>query len=264
MIPDADSGGQALSERHFFLVESPERGAARLTPEDQEHALRVLRLRPGDQIVGLDGCGRAWPLEVEAAEKRSLALRVSGAEHFEPRPGEPGSSLPWIEVALPLPKPARQQDMLERLTQLGVSRIVPLVTERTTQTARTLSANRLEKLRRMTREACKQSRRLWTVELSEPQSLDAVFEAAPGALVRLDAEGSSSLVEWSQGLSSAPRPTLLIGPEGGFTFAEKERIDGRGATVCRLTPTILRIETAAELAVGTLVQTLSGRLHSAD
>lgn len=247
---------KSRSERRFFLATSPDQGEPKLAPEDQEHALRVLRLEPGELILGLDGRGRAWPLEVTGVEKRSLTLESRGEALFEPRPGDPGSPLGWIEIALVLPKPARQTETIERLTQLGACRILPLATERATDVARTISANRLEKLARASREACKQSRRLWTVQIDPVSSLKEVLAAAPGDLVRLDANGDTPLCNYAASLASHAQPTLFIGPEGGFTPAECELIDSSGAVACRLTPTILRIETAAELAVGTLAQAL--------
>ena len=248
------------SDRRFFLATSPEQGEPSLTPEDQEHALRVLRVEAGEQILGLDGQGRAWPLEITRVEKRALILESRGEAQVEPPPGEPGSPLPWIAVALALPKPAHQTEAIDRLTQLGASRILPLETERTTKAARKPSTNRLERLTRVAREACKQSRRLWAVELEPVASLEAVLASAPGELIRLDPAGELFLFDHAQSLSPEARPTLLVGPEGGFTSAECELIDSKGATVCRLTPTILRIETAAELAVGTLVQVLGSKL----
>lgn len=247
---------KSRSERRFFLATTPDQGEPKLAPEDQEHALRVLRLEPGELILGLDGRGRAWPLEITSVEKRSLGLKSRGEPHFEPRPGDPGSPLGWIEVALPLPKPARQSETIERLTQLGACRVLPLATERTTEVARALSGNRLEKLARASREACKQSRRLWTVALEPVASLKEVLAAGPGELVRLDPRGEISLSRFAETLAADARPTVLVGPEGGFSPAECEFMDSKGATVCRLTPTILRIETAAELAVGTLAQAL--------
>jgi len=248
---------KSRSQRRFFLATTPDQGEPKLAPEDQEHALRVLRIEPGELILGLDGRGRAWPLEVTEVKKRSLTLESRGKAHFEPRPGNPGSPLGWIEVAFPLPKPGRQTETIERLTQLGACRVLPLATERTTEVSRTTSGNRLEKLARASREACKQSHRLWELRINPVASLEEVLAAAPDGLVRLDANGETPLSEYANALEGDAQPTLLIGPEGGFTPAECELIDSKGAITCRLTPTVLRIETAAELAVGILAQALS-------
>src|SRR5262245_13225737 len=83
----------------FFLAEPPGARPPRLEEAESLHALRVLRLAPGDACIGLDGRGRAWPLRVVAATRRELGLEVTGPVEFEPEPGGLGAPLPFIEVA---------------------------------------------------------------------------------------------------------------------------------------------------------------------
>lgn len=256
-MSDAPASGAAM-DRRFFLAAAPVDGRAQLVPEDTEHALRVLRLRAGDTLVGLDGAGSAWPLEVANAEKRTLELTVRGEPEVAPPPGAAGSGIPWIEVCLPLPKPARQTEAVDRLTQLGAASLRFLETERASEAARHASEARMKKLRRTVREACKQSRRLWELALEAPAPLESVLRA-PGEnrRVLLEPEGTSTLADWARKEAEASRFQVFLGPEGGFSPRERELLREHAMSETRLTPTILRIETAAELAVGTLMQALA-------
>lgn len=237
------------SLRRFFLAEPPAGGTARLLEEEEQHALRVLRVAVGDEVSGLDGCGGAWRLVVRVAEKRRLELEVVEELPREPAPGEVGAPLSWIEVWAPLPKAGRAEELVDRLTQLGVARVAALVTERTAPHAREAGGKRLEKLRRRAREACKQSGRRWLPELDAPCALEERLASRDeGArLAFLDPRGESGLARF---LGEAPTaPTILVlGPEGGFAPAEERLLVEAGAARVRLTPHVLRIETAAEAA----------------
>lgn len=244
------------AQRRFFLAGPPEGGRARLLEEDEQHALRVLRIAEGDALIGLDGRGGAWQLEVSAARKRTLELEVREALDPEPAPGEPGAPLPWIEIWLPLPKAGRAEEMVDRLTQLGAARIAALATERTAPHAREAGERRIERLQRRAREACKQSGRRWLPQIEGPAELKARLSSLPAdaRLVCLDPRGESPLARFLTSASDASRDSarratiLALGPEGGWSSAEEQRLEAAGAARVRLTPYILRIETAAEAA----------------
>lgn len=243
------------SDRRVFLAQSPERGAPRLAEEDLHHALHVLRVVPGDELLGLDGRGGAWPLVVAARGRRELLLEPAGEPRREPPPGEPGSPLPRVEVALSLPRGGRAEDMLDRLTQLGLASLCPLVCERSPAHAREAGPQRLARLERVAREACKQAVRLWPPEVSPPVSLAAWLERAGGARVALDPRGSGTLAEWAREARSGGERDLrlVVGPEGGFSEDEQHALGAAGVPVRRLAPHVLRVETAAELACGLVV-----------
>lgn len=226
-----------------------------MSPADQQHALQVLRLEAGDRLEGIDGRGNAWELEVESADRRRLALKTLGPARTEPRPGDPGAPLPWIEVWCPLPKGNRAEAMVSRLTQLGLARLVPLVTERSEVQARETSPGRLAKLERTARESLKQCGRLWMPEFADPHDLSRLG-AVEGTRVLLDprAEAKLSRVlgcgEWTE-----EQPLVLVaGPEGGLTEAETELLESFGVLPARLAPHVLRIETAVEAALAVAVE----------
>jgi 16S rRNA (uracil1498-N3)-methyltransferase len=234
--------------RRFLLEVTPDQGVPRLAPGDLQHALRVLRLGVGDHLIGLDGQGQAWPLEVLVAEKRSLELGPAGPKIALPAPGEAGSGLPWIELHAPLPKAGRAEELVSTLTQLGLARLTPLVTERTAGQAREVSEGRLARLIRAAQEALKQSGRLWMPEFGPlgglqdlPGPAESHFVLSPSAQLPL----KDALV----GLQPGIPISLVAGPEGGLTEAEEASLVASGATLVGLGPHILRIETAATAAV---------------
>ena len=113
-------------ERWFFLDPAAPEGAPRLLPDDERHALKVLRLEPGACIVALDGAGSTWDLELADVRRGEALWRLRGELASEPEPGAPGSALPWLEVAVAPPKGARADELVERLVQLGVAAVVLL------------------------------------------------------------------------------------------------------------------------------------------
>mgnify|MGYP002630305597 CR=1 FL=1 len=268
--------------RTFFLETTPEAGPASLAPPDKEHALKVLRVRPGDRLLGIDGCGKAWELEVTKAERRRLQLESIGPARVEPAPGTAASALPWIEVWAPLPKRDRAEDLLGQLTQLGVARYVPLITAHTEPQARELPESRESRMIRTAREALKQCGRLWMPEIGPVTPIKALAEL-PGQTLLLAPDASTRLSDYLNGLPSgfegaAPepggpdqespvessaepprepvggeqaRPTperpirLVFGPEGGLNESEEAFLAENGAIPVRVARHILRIETAA-------------------
>lgn len=246
-----------------MLAGEPVGGEARLRASETRHAVRVVRIRPGDRIWGLDGVGRSWPLSVEAVERGLPSLRVAGDPICEPAPGEEGAPLPWIEAAVSLPRAGRAEDMLDRLVQLGVGALRPLVCARSQGGAKRLSPARLRRLQRTTEEACKQSRRVWLPPI-HPACAPAELTGTthPFALLVLDREAPTKLVDWARGLTGGARATrerplvFAVGPEGGLTPEERSALEGAGATALSIGPHVLRIETAAEAALAALVQVL--------
>ncbi|MBK7641760.1 MAG: RsmE family RNA methyltransferase [Planctomycetes bacterium] len=254
--------------RRFLLATTPGPAcAAVLAPEDLEHARRVLRLSAGDRIEGIDGRGHAWELELGAFERRGVPLRVLRELPGQLRPGEPGASLPWIEVAASLPKGARAEELVGRLAQLGVARLVPLVAGRSAEAAREFGGHRRVRLERLAAEALKQSGRLWSLEIAEPLELAQLLALAERELLLLSPRTPERFFDWTAAQSgrnwSAERPLCLVaGPEGGFSALERAGLLARGARELWLGPHVLRIETACEAAAAVLAAGL-GRAPAA-
>jgi 16S rRNA (uracil1498-N3)-methyltransferase len=245
----------------FFLAGPPRDGRVRLLPDEERHARRVLRVRAGDALRGLDGQGGVWPLRVLAAG-RGLEVEVSGPPRHEPAPGVPGAPLPWIEVGLSLPRGGRAEDCVGRLVQLGVAAIQPLVCERTQGADRALGAARRRRLERAVDAACKQCGRAWRATLHAPLPALEWAERSAAARALLVPGAPERLFDWAQRVADgqradARRPLqLAVGPEGGWTVAEEQHLQACGAAPVALGPFVLRIETAAEAAAAVLAHAL--------
>jgi 16S rRNA (uracil1498-N3)-methyltransferase len=252
--PRSGEAGTA-AERRFFLAGGSRGGRAELRGGEARHATQVVRLHEGDRLIGLDGKGGSWPARVVAIGRDRVEVEIDGEGSVDPRPGEPGADLPWIEIAVAWPTPGRLEEMLDRLTQLGAAAIAGLPCERAGPRAGPLTGPRRERSEHVLREACKQSGRTWLPVLRDTPGENAADT------VLLDPDSSLGLPAWLAGVplrAAAWRWTeelplrVLVGPEGGFTESERERWLSVGAVPVRLGPYTLRLETAAEAAMAVL------------
>lgn len=205
----------------------------RLAPDDAHHLSRVLRVRPGETVSVSDGIG-GWR---RAAFVGTGRLEATG-EVVRPPPATPP-----ITIALAVPKGDRAEWAVQKLTELGVDRIVALVTSRGVVRWDPGRAQRhLLRWRAVARHAAMQSRRLCLPEVEGPTSLAEL--AARGDLRAVLAEPGGAAL-------ALDRPAVLIGPEGGWAPEEL----GCGLPTVELVPTVLRTETAA-IAAATLMAAL--------
>lgn len=205
---------------------------------------QVLRLKPGRELVLFNGDGMAYPAEISRADKKGLYCRVSAATG----PAEPPAALA-IELGIAISKGDRMDLVIQKATELGVSRISPLTSERVDVK---LGGDRLAKKQQHWQQvmisACEQSGRNRLVEMAPLQSLAQWRDNlnAPCKLVLSPAAGD--------GLKGAAPASvaLLIGPEGGLTEAEIGDCIARGFSGLRLGPRVLRTETAPLAAISIL------------
>lgn len=228
------------------LVYVDDLDAPALAPDDAHHLGSVRRLRPGEPVVASDGAGRYRECSA-AGDGRQVRLEATGEIRTEPAPA------PSLTVAMSLAKADRTEWAAAKLTELGVDRIVPLLCDRTVVSAKTFRADRLQ---RILRESAMQARRAWLPQLDEPIGLAEMLATAGGTA------GTARMVlaEPGGGPLTLATPTVLVGPEGGWTGRELDLANEFGVSTVGLGPTILRIETAA-VAAGTLLSALrSGRV----
>jgi 16S rRNA (uracil1498-N3)-methyltransferase len=217
-----------------------------LIGDEYFHATRACRARVGDVIGVSDGLGRRVEARIERIDHTILEARI---ERDLSGTGEPASP---ITLALSLIKPTRFEIAVEKCTELGVRRIIPVTAKRCEQESRRLNPDRLQ---RIATEAAKQSGRSRIPELDPASDLAAVCEK--GALLlsaRQDAERAilPGLVQ----TAPASGVILLIGPEGDFTPEEHEYLAEKGAVPVTLGGLILRAETAAIAGVALIVTAL--------
>jgi 16S rRNA (uracil1498-N3)-methyltransferase len=192
----------------------------------------VLRLGEGDQLLLFDGDSGEWRAAIEGVAKKRLVLRVVE----QVRPAE---TLPELTLAFAAIKRAPMEWLVEKATELGVARLQPVVTQRTV-----VERLNLDRLGAIAIEAAEQCGRTRLPRIAEPMKLERLLESE-GLLLFADETGGVPMI----GALAAGPATILIGPEGGFTPDERERILGAGALGISLGPRILRAETAALAAV---------------
>lgn len=213
------------------------------------HVGRVLRLATGDELTVFDGGGgEYWASIVEC---RGTVLRVRlGAQRAIER-----ESPLKITLAQALARGERMDWLVQKATELGVAVIVPLITERSVVKLDARQAERRsEHWRGIIVAACEQSGRNRLPDVLVPQPLSEWLEAAhEGARILLDPTASSGL----RALAPDRVVSLLIGPEGGLSPAERALALQKGFTPLRMGPRVLRTETAAVAAISAL-QVLAG------
>ncbi len=203
------------------------------------HLVDVLRLRPDELIVASDGAGSWVRCRLSAGGSGELA--TDGAVTTQPRAG------PEITVAFAPTKGDRPEWVTQKLTELGVDRIVPITSRRSVVRWQGERGQRaVERLRRVAREAASQSRRTYLPEVTGVMGLEEL-----AGLVGAD----PCLAQPGGGRPDLDRAVVAVGPEGGWDDDELARF-GPGVG---LGPTVLRSETAAVVA-GTVLCALRGRV----
>jgi 16S rRNA (uracil1498-N3)-methyltransferase len=236
-----------------FYVRPEDVGADQFVLRDQEcvHAVRVCRKREGDRLIAVDGLGKRYQGEIVAASAELVRVRrLQQDDNW----GEPRVHLTLAQSLL---KGGHFEEIVEKATELGVSAIQPLVTERTIVDP---SPQRLQRWQEKARAAMKQCGRSFCPVLSEPVSLQRFARESADCLVFV-AEESEGQHEphLPERIAGASRLVLLIGPEGGFSDAELHVLHEHRFVFLSLGARRLRSETAA-IAALTVLLSLSGEM----
>jgi 16S rRNA (uracil1498-N3)-methyltransferase len=235
-----------MTRRRFFALPAAFDQAHQTVQLDQaetRHLRDVLRLRAGDEVFVFDGRGHEFRCLVTDASGKTGALTVAGPV----APARPESLLK-LTLAVALLKGEKFDLVVQKATELGATRIVPVLTARSDVRVPKEAAGtrRVERWNRLAMEAAKQSGRAFVPECSEPVEFSAFVQANPdGALTRLmftERDGS--------GFETVEPPAnnevvALVGPEGGWADDELDHARANGWTLITLGGRILRAETAA-------------------
>jgi 16S rRNA (uracil1498-N3)-methyltransferase len=233
--------------RRRWIADRVEGNHAWLLGPNANHLFRVLRVKVGQEFdVAADGVLRLAKVVFASHDQVEFEL---GAE-------VESASLPQITVYLSIFKFDRMEWALEKLTELGVARIVPMIAQRTEQHLAKAAAKRVERWRKLAREASQQTRRIAPPEIADPVALKkAVLEEQGSRIVLAETEDQTSL---KAVLSECPPPlALAFGPEGGWSEAELALFNTGGWKPASLGHTILRAETAAIAAVAVAMAEIS-------
>ena len=234
-----------MARRRFF-VDGIHDGRAELTGDQAHHLRRVLRVEAGRRYE-ISDTRRVYLAEVSLSTARRIVFDV--LEELPVR--EPPIAL---DLYLALIKFDRLELAIEKTTELGVRRIVPVIASRSEKGLERAAAKRAERWRRIAREAGQQARRLRPPEIAPVVGFTGALEAAAGQRYFLDEDaGAPPLL---RSLPDAVEPgasaALLVGPEGGWTDGERRRALECGWTPVSLGGHVLRAETAAMAAVAVL------------
>jgi 16S rRNA (uracil1498-N3)-methyltransferase len=233
-----------MARRRFF-VDEVRNGRARIAGDDAHHLTRVLRVEPGQRFEISDNCD-VYLAEVETARKSLVEFSI-----VERLPAvAPGAR---IELFASLIRFERFEDLIEKATELGVARIVPVESERSEKGLARAAEKRLPRWRRIAREASEQSRRTRLPEIDGPLELSQAIRHDSANRFLLD-EGEAAAILGALPAKRTMDDTiaLLTGPEGGWTDRECTAIVAAGWRAVSLGPTILRAETAAVAALAVI------------
>ena len=225
-----------------------------LSGSEARHAVQVLRLRPGERVVVLDGAGREFLCQTAESQPGKVRLAILERQTIAPPPCQ-------ISLVQALPKGQLIESIIQKATELGASRIVPLLAERVvTRLSGREAVHRTEKWRRIALEAIKQCGLAWLPKVETPSTLKewlARQEPFEFPLLACLEPGSPHPRQYFEAFRAKhgrlPRTACVwVGPEGDFTPAETEAIKAAGALPITLGPRVLRVETAAVYCLSVL------------
>jgi 16S rRNA (uracil1498-N3)-methyltransferase len=234
-----------MARRRFF-VNQVRSGIAEIAGESAQHLTRVLRVEKGQTFEITDN-SRVWLATVESARRDLVRFEVT--EELDPGPPAPS-----VTLYLALIKFDRFEWAVEKATELGVTRIVPVAAVRSERGLFEGGQKRVERWRRIAHEASEQSRRLRVPEVDAPVRMNQALR------------DDSTYRFWCDERAGAPpladafRPhpddsaALLIGPEGGWSDPEREQFASAGWKGVSLGPLVLRAETAVCAALAVIAQ----------
>lgn len=240
--------------RRFFVPSGTVRDGEATIEGDLAHRLaRVLRLKPGDGVLLSEGGEREYETKLTDVSPKRVRAEVIAER---PAPPEPAVELVLYQSLI---RANRFDLVLEKGTEIGVARFVPLVPARGQIKDESASENRMERWRRVVVEAAEQSGRGQPPAVEAPVAFEVAARDA-GGLRLLPYEGGGGIPSLGAFLRSQPESpaavSLFVGPEGGFEPSEVELAKDAGFQLVTLGPRILRSETAGIVAAALALEAL--------
>jgi 16S rRNA (uracil1498-N3)-methyltransferase len=226
-----------MARRRFF-VDAVHSGHAQIAGEEAHHLSRVLRVEPGQKYEISDN-QHVYLAEVESARKDLVSFAI--VERIE-------AAAPVVRTILlaSLIKFEHFEWMIEKATELGVERVIPVEAERSEKGLGTGARKRVARWSRIAREASEQSRRARLPVIDPPVILSGALQDPAAYRYVLEEAGAAPILSVVPvAYRAEDRVALLVGPEGGWTELERAEIGAAGWAAVSLGPQILRAETAA-------------------
>jgi 16S rRNA (uracil1498-N3)-methyltransferase len=232
--------------RRRFFVDQVRNGHAEISGPDARHLTRVLRVESGQRYEISDN-RNVYLAEIETARKERVIFRTIEKLAAEESPLH-------VTLCAAIVKFDRFEWMLEKATELGAARIIPVIAVRTEKGLDKAARKRLERWRRIAIEASQQSRRAHLPQVSEPVKLAEALAISATHRYALDEIPAAPALAGALPAQRSPGDSvaLLIGPEGGWTQEERTEFTSAGWQPVSLGPLILRAETAAVAALAVL------------
>ena len=211
------------------------------------HLSRVLRLTVGDECVLFNGDGNDYAARITASGKREMRVAVAASHEVD------NESPLAITLLQGVARGEKMDLILQKATELGVTAIAPLWSQRSEvrlDEART--EKRLAHWRGVVTSACEQCGRARVPKVAAPVSLAAAMGALPGGGLRLILDPEGELALGTLTIGDGASVVLAVGPEGGWSPADREQLRAAGFQGLKLGPRILRTETAGLAAISAL------------
>ena len=232
-------------------------GSCKLSTRNEHYLLHVLRVEAGQQLRLFDGSGAEYHALVRAVSRKAIDIEICDSVDAQLLLPEPSMA---TTLAIGVSKGERMDWVIQKATELGISCIQPLQTQRVDVK---LSADRWQKKRTHWQDtaisACEQCGRNVIPTIAEPVSLDNWLATDTSGRKFVLRAGFSPLAQLLNNCTAPDRASLLIGPEGGLSASEFDQALQSGFEAASLGPRILRTETAPVVALS-LLQALWGDL----
>ena len=233
--------------RRYYLPDLPSHGGiVSLTDAEFQHAVRVMRVQVGEEIEIFDGQGCVATATITEITRRECHCKTAAKTPVD-REGTRK-----LHLGIALPKPDRARELIERLVEIGVAQVTPVIAERT---QRPPSPSLIEKLRRGVIEASKQCERNVLMTVADPVKFEGFIsqcvdreEANDRWIVHPSGDPISQQVD-----RCGTQLVALVGPEGGWTDGEVATATERDFQTVGLGKRIFRIETAAAYVAARLI-----------
>jgi 16S rRNA (uracil1498-N3)-methyltransferase len=227
---------------HRFYIEQVSGDKAVFTDADRLHRIRdVLRLKTGDTIIVFDSGGHEYKATIASIDKKQVELNLTPLKTRK-------SSDIRLTVACAVPKAGRMDDIIDHLTQLGVERIVPMITDRVVVKLDAIAGEiRLPRWQKIAQSAAQQCQRSSVPVISPVTDVKKVISESRDFDLKLmpHLSGERTLIKDVLVKSRAKNIIVLVGPEGDFTHEEVELALHNGFIPVSLGDTVLRVATAA-------------------
>ncbi len=241
---------EVIMTRLFAQEKLSDRDTIELNEEDSRYISQVLRMRPGEEVTVVDADGLELICEISEITKKQVTLNINDRRE--------NSSEPPFKVTLfqCVSKGERMDLTVQKCTELGVSSIVPVLSERCVVKMNAKdSKGKIDRWQKIALEASRQSGRGIVPKIEEPMPLEKAYE--------LISDYDLTIFPWEEetgkGLKSAlqsfngKKIAIFIGPEGGFSQKEADDAVDRGAIRVTLGPRILRTETAGAAVLAMII-----------